>query len=233
MTQDTIIRTQGATKIYNPTLPDEMVALDNVSVTIHQGQATVLKGPSGSGKTSLLSIIGCMSRPTAGKVIVKDRDVAKLPERYLTHIRRKIFGFIFQQFNLIRDISVQENVALPLYPADAGFAEIRKRVHTMLDSFGILSKRKLKVKKLSGGEQQRVAIARALINEPEIIIADEPTAHLDRELAADLLNILAGLVREGKTVIIATHDPLIFEHPFVDSTIAMRNGKIEPQPEEQ
>ena len=130
-------------------------------------------------------------------------------------------------FNLIRDVSVQENVALPLYPLETGFAEIKDRVDQVLDRFGILSKKNLKVKKLSGGEQQRVAIARALINDPEIIIADEPTAHLDQELAKDLLGILEGLCQEGKTIIIATHDPLIFEHHFVNKTFAMRNGQIE------
>lgn len=227
MKSENIILTEGVTKIYNPHMPDEMVALDNASVAINRGQVTVLKGPSGSGKTTLLSVIGCMSRPTSGKVVVKDKDVAKLPERFLTLIRRKIFGFIFQQFNLIRDVSVQENVALPFYPTETSFAEIKERVDSMLDRFGILAKKNIKVKKLSGGEQQRVAIARALINDPEIIIADEPTAHLDGELAADLLTILADLAREGKTIIIATHDPLIFEHSFVDNTISMRNGRIE------
>ena len=227
MKVERLIWTEGATKIYNPRMPDEMVALDNATIAIDKGEVAVLKGPSGSGKTSLLSLIGCMSRPTAGRVVVKDKDVAKLPERFLTNIRRKTFGFIFQQFNLIRDVSVQENVALPLYPLEIGFGEIREQVDQVLDRFGILSKKNLKVKKLSGGEQQRVAIARALINDPEIIIADEPTAHLDQELAKDLLVILEGLCREDKTIVIATHDPLIFEHQFVNKIIAMRNGRIE------
>ncbi|MBI5557007.1 MAG: ABC transporter ATP-binding protein [Deltaproteobacteria bacterium] len=225
--EESLIWTEGATKIYNPRLPDEMVALDKASITIRQGQVTVLKGPSGSGKTSLLSIIGCMSRPTAGRVVVKGKDVAKLPERFLTGIRRNTFGFIFQQFNLIREVSVQENVALPFYPMKTGFTEIRERVDRMLDQFGILAKKNLKVKKLSGGEQQRVAIARALINDPEIIIADEPTAHLDQALAEDLVKILDGFRREGRTIVIATHDPFIFESNFVDRTISMRNGQIE------
>ena len=227
MTTERLISTEDATKIYNPRLPDEMVALEKATITIDKGEVAVLKGPSGSGKTSLLSLIGCMSRPTAGRVIVKDKDVAKLPERFLTKIRQKTFGFIFQQFNLIRDVSVQENVALPLYPLEVGFGEIKERVDKVLDRFGILAKRNLRVQKLSGGEQQRVAIARALINDPEIIIADEPTAHLDQELAKDLLAILEGLCREGKTIVIATHDPVVFEHSFVSKIIAMRNGQIE------
>jgi len=222
-----LIWTEGVTKVYNPRMPDEMVALRDASISIDKGEVAVLKGPSGSGKTSLLSLIGCMSRPTAGRVVVKDKDIAKLPERFLTNIRRKTFGFIFQQFNLVRDVSVQENVALPLYPLETGFGEIKERVERVLDRFGILNKKIQKVKRLSGGEQQRVAIARALINDPEIIIADEPTAHLDRELARDLLTILERLCQEGKTIVIATHDPLIFEHRFVNKTIAMRDGQIE------
>lgn len=222
-----LIYTRGASKIYNLNMADEMVALENADITIDEGEVVVLKGPSGSGKTSLLSIIGCMSRPTAGQVVVKGKDVAKLPERFLTSIRYETFGFIFQHFNLIRDISVQENVSLPLYPDKTGFREIRDRVDKVLDELDILHKKKVKVKKLSGGEQQRVAIARALINKPEIIIADEPTAHLDQGLARELLSILDGLCRKGKTIIIASHDPFIVEHDFVDKTISMRNGQIE------
>ena len=208
-------------------MADELVALDNADLTIDEGEVVVLKGPSGSGKTSLLSIIGCMSRPTAGRVVVKGKDVAKLPEKFLTNIRYKTFGFIFQHFNLIRDISVFENVSLPLYPGNKGFKEIRNRVDKVLDELDILHKKMIKVKKLSGGEQQRVAIARALINNPDIIIADEPTAHLDRRLAEELLAILDGLSQKGKTIIIASHDPFIVEHTFVNKTISMRNGQIE------
>ncbi len=222
-----LIWTENASKIYNLNMIDEMVALDKVEITINKGEVVVLKGPSGSGKTSLLSIIGCMSRPTAGRVVVKGKDVAKLPERFLTGIRHKTFGFIFQHFNLIRNISVQENVSLPLYPDKTGFKEIRERVNKVLDELDMLPKKKVKVKKLSGGEQQRVAIARALINNPEIIIADEPTAHLDKRLAQDLLAILEGLCRTGKTIVIASHDPFIVEHDFVQKTISMRNGRIE------
>ncbi len=222
-----LLYTRGASKIYNLNMVDEMVALDNADISIDEGEVVVLKGPSGSGKTSLLSIIGCMSRPTAGRVVVRGRDVAKLPERFLTSIRNETFGFIFQHFNLIRDLSVLENVSLPLYPANTGFKEIKNRVKKVLDELNILHKQKVKVKKLSGGEQQRVAIARALINNPDIIVADEPTAHLDQRLAEELLSILGGLSRKGKTIIIASHDPFIVEHNFVEKTISMRNGKIE------
>jgi len=222
-----LIWTENASKIYNPDMADEMVALDSTNITINKGEVVVLQGPSGSGKTTLLSIIGCMSRPTAGRVVIKGKDVAKLPERFLTNIRHKTFGFIFQHLNLIRNISVQENVSLPLYPDNTSFKEIRNRVDKVLDELDMLPKIKIKVQKLSGGEQQRVAIARALINNPEIIIADEPTAHLDHELAKELLSILERLSRKGKTIIIASHDPFVIEHGFVQKTISMRNGQIE------
>lgn len=222
-----LIHTEEITKIYNPRKPDEMRALEGVSIQINRGEVVALKGPSGSGKTTLLSLIGCMGRPTSGRIVVEGRDVAKLPERFLTAIRRSTFGFIFQQFNLLRDVSVIDNVLLPLYPVDIDVPAMQQRADRLLDTLGIGAKRHLKVKQLSGGEQQRVAIARALINEPTVIIADEPTAHLDRQLATDLLAILEQLNREGKTIVIATHDPLVHEHPFITKTIGMRNGRIE------
>jgi putative ABC transport system ATP-binding protein len=168
-----------------------------------------------------------MGRPTSGRIVVEGKDIAKLPERFLTQIRRRTFGFIFQQFNLIRNVSVMENVLLPLYPVDASFADMRDRGEKILTDLGIHEKRQMKVNKLSGGEQQRVAIARALINRPEIIIADEPTAHLDRKLSTDLLGILERLNKGGKTIVIATHDPFVYDHPFVRRTVEMGDGRIQ------
>lgn len=202
------------------------MAIDDVSLTIGKGEVVALKGPSGSGKTTLLSLIGCMGRPTSGRILVGDKDVAKLPERFLTHIRRQTYGFIFQQFNLIRDISVLENILLPLYPQEIPFAQMQQSGRNLLARLGIEKKERMKVNKLSGGEQQRVAIARALINDPEILIADEPTAHLDSKLSADLLNILQDISRMGKTIIIATHDPFVFNHPLISRTVSMHDGRI-------
>ena len=227
MAGDVLIHAENVTKVYNPGMPDEVTALHGVSVSIAVGEVAVLKGPSGSGKTSLLSLIGCMSRPTSGKVLVYGKDVAKLPERFLTNIRRKTFGFVFQQYNLVRDVSVLENVLLPLYPLDIRISEMREKARGVMRKLRIDGKEHLKVKQLSGGEQQRVAIARALINDPEVIIADEPTAHLDTELSGEFLEILSALNREGKTVVIATHDPFVHEQPMVDRIIAMRDGRID------
>jgi putative ABC transport system ATP-binding protein len=223
----TLIATEDVTKVYNPRRPDEVVAVAGVSLAVRAGEALVLEGPSGSGKTSLLSLIGCMSRPTSGRIVVADRDVAKLPENLLTEVRRRRFGFIFQQFNLIAGLSVIDNVLLPLYPVTMGLTEMRDRGRRVLERLDLDGKRHRKVRVLSGGEQQRVAIARALVNDPEVIVADEPTAHLDRKLSEELLQILAELKADGRTLLVATHDPLVFEHPLVDRRLSMRDGLVE------
>ena len=223
---ETAILVRDVSKIYNIGMPDEMTALKDVSIEIMRGHTVVFKGPSGSGKTTLLGLIGCMSRPTSGSVVIEGRDVSKLPEKFLTSIRRKTFGFIFQQFNLIRGLSVLENVMLPLYPQDVATSKMISRARALLQEFGIGGKAAKKVERLSGGEQQRTAIARALVNDPDIILADEPTAHLDTNLSEEFLSILAGLRAGGRTIVIATHDPLVYEKDFIDQTIEISHGKI-------
>jgi putative ABC transport system ATP-binding protein len=230
MRNDSLIRTENVTKVYHPRRPDEVCAVNAVDVVVGRGEVVALKGPSGSGKTTLLSLIGCMSRPTSGSIVVDGRDVAKLSEEVLTGVRRQLFGFIFQQFNLITALSAIDNVMLPLFPTAAKPSEMSRRAKATLGALGLGGKTTRRVRELSGGEQQRVAIARALINEPEIIIADEPTAHLDRRLSDELMEILEGLNRQGKTIIISTHDALIYGHPMVDRVIAMRDGVIEDGP---
>jgi putative ABC transport system ATP-binding protein len=222
-----LIEVEKVSKIYNPGKADELTALKAASLSIDSGEVAVLTGPSGSGKTSLLSLIGCMARPTEGKVFVDGKDVVKLPERFLTDIRRQKFGFIFQQFHLIRELTVLDNVLLPLFPLDISARKMNERALPILQGLKIDNKKNLKVKKLSGGEQQRVAIARALINRPQIIIADEPTAHLDRKLAQEFMETLTLLNREGKTIIIATHDPFVHDNQLVNKAIVMRDGQIE------
>lgn len=221
-----LIAVEHVTKVYNAGMPDEIKAVTDVSMDVKKGEFVAVKGPSGSGKTSLLSLIGCMSRPTEGSIVINGRDVAKLPERFLTKIRHKEFGFIFQQFNLIRGLSVLENVMLPMYPTDLKLSDIRRYAESLLEKLNILHKRDFKVQRLSGGEQQRVAIARALINDPEAILADEPTAHLDTKLSEDLIRIMLQLNQEGKTIIIASHDPIVCEKAFIDKIIEMRDGIV-------
>ena len=232
MDRQVVIKTEKVSKVFNPGMADEVKAVADVTMEINRGEVTVLKGPSGSGKTTLLSLLGCMSRPTVGSIRINDKDVAKLPERFLANIRRTTFGFIFQQFNLIKGISVIENVMLPLYPLDIGVYEIKARAESILDDLNILEKKNVKIQKLSGGEQQRVAIAMALINQPQIILADEPTAHLDTKLSEELLDILQGMNGEGKVVIIATHDPLVYERSFINRIIEMRDGMVQGRREQ-
>ena len=189
---------------------------------------TVFKGPSGSGKTTLLSLIGCISRPTSGRIHVNGREISGLPERFAAHLRREMFGFIFQNYHLVRGMNVLENIMIPAYPTGRKYRRIKNRALELLEQFDIVSKARQFVEHLSGGEQQRAAIARALINDPQIIIADEPTAHLDTDLAQALMDMLAKLKENGRTLLVASHDPLVFESPLADRVICMRDGRIMP-----
>ena len=221
-----MIQLSGINKIFNVGKSNEFQALKGIDLELSRNEVTVFVGPSGSGKTTLLSILGCMSRPTSGRIWLNGREITSLPERFAAETRRETFGFIFQNYNLIKGISVLENIMIPAYPSGLKYQLIKDRAESLLEKLGIGSKAQEKVEHLSGGEQQRVAIARALINEPSTIIADEPTAHLDTELTRGLLDIFAGFKKEGKTILIASHDALIFESPIVDRVIAMRDGKI-------
>ncbi len=223
---ETIIKADEVTKYYNRGRPNEVLAVDRVSIEIGKGAFAVLKGPSGSGKTTLLSVIGCMTRPTSGSILVKGKDVSHLPERFLTDIRRNTFGFIFQQFHLIQGMNVLQNVMMPLYPTDCGISRLRSKAEEMLDALGILKRRDFPVQDLSGGEQQRTAIARALINDPDVVLADEPTAHLDTALSREFMAIMDNLRGKGKTVIISSHDPIVYESLSADVIIEMRDGSV-------
>ncbi len=227
-------------KVFNSGRPNEFTAVDGVTLSIDSRKITVLKGPSGSGKTTLLGIIGCMARPTSGRIQLTGpltrgmtfsvkgaaAEVTSLPERFLTEIRRRDFGFIFQQFNLIKGITVLENVMLPAYPIGEDFKLLRERALRILSDLNLSGKVFSKVEWLSGGESQRVGIARALINDPAVIIADEPTAHLDTKLSAEFMGIVERLKGEGKTVIIASHDPIVFDSPIIDRIVEMRDGRL-------
>lgn len=214
-------------KVFNAGKPNEFVAIHGVSVSIDANRVTVLKGPSGSGKTTLLSLIGCMTRPTSGRIKLSGREITSLPERFLTEIRQKTFGFIFQQFNLIKGVTALENAMLPAYPLGEKHASLRKRAMNLFDLLNISQKAESKIEWLSGGEAQRVTIIRALINNPSVIIADEPTAHLDTKLSQELMEILGRFNEEKKTVLIASHDPLVYESDVVDRVINLRDGRID------
>lgn len=226
-------------KTYHAGQPNAFRAVDGVSLTIARGRISVLKGSSGSGKTTLLALIGCMARPTSGRVRLQgvradflpgggpgDLDVTGLSERFLTSIRRATFGFIFQHFNLVRGISALDNVMLPALPTGRSRASFQRHAGELLGRFGLAKQAGTQVERLSGGELQRVAIARALINDPEVILADEPTAHLDSRLSEDLMALLGDLRASGRTVLIASHDPAVFTSPFVDQVLELRDGRL-------
>ena len=221
-----MIELQNIRKVFNEGLPNEYIALHDLTLAIAADQVTVLKGPSGSGKTTLLSILGCMARPTAGRIVLAGREITSLPERFLTEIRRQTFGFIFQQYNLLKGISVIENVMLPAYPLGEPFSLLKKQAASLLKLFNLAHKAAAKVEWLSGGEAQRTAIARALVNHPEVIIADEPTAHLDTRLSREFMDIMRDFKAQGKTILIASHDPIVHESTIVDRVVQMRDGRI-------
>lgn len=221
-----MITLHDVTKTFNEGRHNAFTAIRGVSLAVEPGRATVLKGPSGSGKTTLLTIVGCLARPSSGRVRLGERDISGLPERFLTEIRRKTFGFVFQQFNLIRGLSVLENVMLPSAPTGEAYGGRKRRAGNLLDRLGLSEKIGARAEWLSGGESQRVAIARALMNDPEIIIADEPTANLDTILSDEFIAIVADLKRDGRTILMTSHDPRVFGAPVVDRVISMRDGVV-------
>jgi putative ABC transport system ATP-binding protein len=219
-----IVETINVTKTYNLGKPNEVTAVKDASLQINEGSLVVLKGPSGSGKTTLLSLIGCQTKPTRGEVIILGKKVSKLPEKFMNLHKRNHIGFIFQHFQLIAGMSVLDNIVLPLIPEGISPKERSKRADRLLEQFDLAHRRQFKVSHLSGGEQQRVAIARALINNAGILLADEPSAHLDSCLTSDLLDHVKQLKRSGHTIVITSHDPIIYQHPAVDQVFEMKDG---------
>ncbi len=223
-----LIQVQDVRRVFHQGRPDELTAVDGVSLEIEAGAITVLRGPSGSGKTSLLALLGGMARPTSGRIHFDGRELTSLPERFLTEVRRRHFGFVFQQFNLVRGLSALENVMLPAYPLGGNHAALVRKATGLLEQLGLGHRVKARADWLSGGEAQRVAIARALVNDPRVLLADEPTANLDSRLSQEFMRIAADLKARGVTLVIASHDPLVHDAPVVDRTVAMRDGRLDP-----
>ena len=221
-----MIRLVDVSKVYNAGRDNAFVAVDGVSLTIAAGTVTALQGPSGSGKTTLLCLAGCMARPSSGRIFLEDTELTSLPERFLTDIRRRTFGFVFQRFNLIKGVTVLENVMLPAYPSGERHGVVRARALELLDRLGLADKGPARVEWLSGGEAQRTAIARALINTPAVLIADEPTAHLDTALSREFMEIMGQLKDQGTSILIASHDPLVRDAAVIDRIVEMRDGRL-------
>lgn len=205
---------------------EKVHVLHNISLRVKKNQCICIEGPSGSGKTTLLSILGGLYCPTSGSASVNGIKISRLPELFLTRYRREQVGFIYQHYNLLENMTVLQNVCLPLVPLGIHPIEQRKRALNLLKRFGLLHRKNYLTANISGGEQQRTAIARALINDPPILIGDEPTAHLDGKLSHDLFQHLGSLKEDGKTLILASHDPFVLNHSLVDVRYRIDNGNL-------
>lgn len=219
-----MIQILNAFKTFNEGTLQAFKALHPVSFSVKKRETLILKGPSGSGKSTLLGLIAGLYAPSGGEIIVDGSQLSRLPEHFCAKFRREKIGFIFQQFNLIPTLNVLENILIPSLPNKINVQETAKE---LLRAFELDTKTDTLVSLLSGGEQQRVALIRALIMDPEIILADEPTANLDANLATILIKSLEDLQEKGKTIIIATHDPILLEWKGADRTIGLNHGKLD------
>jgi putative ABC transport system ATP-binding protein len=218
-----VIKLSDVTRIYKPG-DVELRALDGISLTIDQGEFVAVMGSSGSGKSTLMNVIGCLDRPTTGEYELDGRAVSRMGRTELARLRNRSLGFVFQQFNLLARTSALENVELPLEYAGVPGRERRRRAVAALERVGLADRLEHNPNQLSGGQQQRVAIARAIVNEPKVILADEPTGALDSRTSVDVMGIFQHLWRGGITVVLVTHEPEISE--FASRVVNMRDGRI-------
>jgi putative ABC transport system ATP-binding protein len=223
VSDEPLLRFEAVSKVY-PLPAGDVVALDRVSLTVDAGEFIAVMGPSGSGKSTLLHLMGCLDVPTGGKISLSGQDTSGMSDDDLTGLRRDRIGFIFQQFNLIPLLSAVENVEFPL-TLTIGREESRRRAIEVMRAVhlddALFTHRPAE---LSGGEQQRVAIARALVNNPDLLLCDEPTGNLDRKTGTAIMEILEAENREGKTVIVVTHDPEVAT--YARRTIRIVDGKV-------
>jgi putative ABC transport system ATP-binding protein len=199
-------------------------ALRGVSLEVPSGDYMAIMGPSGSGKSTLLNLLGCLDRPTSGKILLGDHDVTRASDNQLSEIRASHVGFIFQSFNLIPQLTVLENIEVPLYYQGRLANKDRRRSHEVAEMVGLGDRLKHRPTQLSGGQQQRVAIARSLVNDPYFILADEPTGNLDSVTAEDILQLLGQLNQNGKTIIVVTHEPDVGNR--TKRIVRLRDGHI-------
>ena len=204
-------------------------ALDHVTVNFEKGKFTSIVGPSGSGKSTMMNILGCLDRPTSGEYILEGKNIANYTDDELAHTRNQKIGFVFQSFNLLNRLTAVENVALPLIYAGVNLEERTRRAEKALMDVGLGSRMYHKPNEMSGGQRQRVAIARALINNPAIIMADEPTGNLDTKSTLEIIDIFEKLNHEGKTVIMVTHEPELAA--MTQRILVMRDGRLTEEKE--
>lgn len=223
MNDKEIIEAINLTKIYGSG-EAAVRALDNLSITVHEGEFAAIMGPSGSGKSTLLHLIGCLDKPTEGRYLLDGVDARELDDNELAEIRNKKIGFVFQQFNLLARTTALENVVLPLTYGKRKTKDPYGVALEMLRAVGLEDKIYARPNELSGGQQQRVAIARALVNNPSILLADEPTGNLDSKSGDEIMTIFDRLNREGKTIILITHEKYIADH--AKRIIHLKDGRI-------
>lgn len=221
-----LLELRNVSKIYHLG-GEEIRALDDVSLDLDQAEFVSIIGPSGSGKSTLMHILGCLDSPTRGNVVLAGTDIAQASARELARVRNRTIGFVFQFFNLLPKLNVLQNVELPMIYAGIGSRERRERAEKALEMVELSHRLKNRPNQLSGGQQQRVAIARALVNNPKIILADEPTGNLDTHTGELILALFRRLAAEGRTVILVTHNPEIAA--VTPRRIEIRNGKIAQQ----
>ena len=203
---------------------EDIQVLDHVNLSIREGEFVSILGPSGSGKSTLMNIIGCLDVPTSGEYMLSGHDVDRLDENELAHIRNKEIGFVFQSFQLLPRLSALENVELPLIYAGVAPQERKQRAQLIMERVGLGDKLKNLPTQLSGGQQQRVAIARSVVTEPTILLADEPTGALDQKTGMQIMDLFREINREGRTVIMITHDPNIAK--YAERVIHIIDGRL-------
>lgn len=223
MTADPVIQLEALKKYY---VMGEFTikALDDVTLTITHGEYTAIMGPSGSGKSTMMHLIGCLDTPTAGNIYIDSDDTSQLGEEDLAYLRNAKIGFVFQQFNLLMKMTALDNVMTPLMYAGYPLRERRDIAESALEQVGLADRMKHRPNELSGGQKQRIAIARALVNNPSIILADEPTGALDTVTGEQIMDLFEQINQQGKTVIMVTHDPEVSSR--CRRTIHLRDGKI-------
>jgi putative ABC transport system ATP-binding protein len=225
MKQETLIKIDGAWKKYDMGEVEPLIVLQNINLNIGRGEFVAITGPSGSGKSTMLNIVGALDMPSWGKVYLNGQDVSLMSESSLAVSRGKTIGFIFQQFNLLKNLTALQNVMLPMEAIDVSEKEAKDRAEYLLSSLGLGERLTHKPNQLSGGQQQRVAIARALANNPEIILADEPTGNLDSKTGQFVMDFLGKMNNEGKTIILITHD--IDLVTYAKRVVHIKDGQIE------
>ncbi|WP_107830026.1 ABC transporter ATP-binding protein [Campylobacter concisus] len=221
-----MINIRGVSLVYNQGKQNEFCALKNINLDVNNGELVILKGVSGSGKSTLLSLIALLQKPTSGEILIDGTNIAKLPDAFCSEFRHKRLGLVFQNFNLIEGLSVYENLLAPFALTNFKANVREEMIKKALELANISHKRDENVSNLSGGERQRCAVARALSMDADIILADEPTANLDRQNARAFLGLLESFKALKKSVIVATHDSIFDELSATDRVVSLQNGEI-------